>query len=158
MESKQVVFLIILETRFQDGRSGLQGVSKGCQRVVPGDPNVAPAVSNVAHGAVKVAAGVSKGAQRVPKAWPRAPKRCPREPKGCPRCAQGSLRVPTSATTTNKHTNEQKNRHDHNLSRAFLQTRGENLRWIPPRCPPGAPDASQTELHKWSYPNDLSQV
>ena len=106
-----VVVLTFLETLFQDGRSGLQGVSKGCQRVAPWDPNVAPAVSNVAHGAVKVAAGVSKGAQRVPKAWPRAPKRCPREPKGCPRCAQGSLRVPTSATTTNKHTNEQQTSH-----------------------------------------------
>ena len=62
---KEVFFLTFLETRFQDGRSGLQGVPKGCQRVAPWDPNVAPAVSNVTHGADKVAAGVSKGAQRV---------------------------------------------------------------------------------------------
>ena len=129
----KVVFLTFLETHFQDGRSGLQGVSKGCQSVAPGDPNVAPAVSNVAHRAVKVAARVPKGAQRVPKAAqgiPRAPKRCPREPKGCPRCAQGSLRVPTSATTTNKHTNEQKNGHDQHIFLAFLGYQGRSDHFI----------------------------
>ena len=82
---------IFLRTCSQDGRSGVQGVSKGCLTSAPEDPNVAPAVPNVAHGAAKVAAGVSQGAQREPKAWPRAPTRCPREPKGCPWCSLGCL-------------------------------------------------------------------
>ena len=56
-----------MRTCSQDGRSGVQGVSKGCLRGAPEDPNVAPAVSNVAHGAITVAAGVSQGAQGVAK-------------------------------------------------------------------------------------------
>ena len=50
---KTLCFLTFLETRFQDGRSGLQGVSKGCQRGAPGDPNVVPAVPDVAHGCLR---------------------------------------------------------------------------------------------------------
>ena len=84
-----VVFLFFGGECSQDGRSGVQGVSKGCLTGVPDDPNVAPAMPNVAHGAAKVAAGVSQGAQREPMAWPRAPTRCPREPKGCPWCSLG---------------------------------------------------------------------
>ena len=68
--TKHSVFLTFLETRFQDGRSGLQGVSKGCQRGVPGDPNVAPAVPNVAHGVPDVAKMVSTK-------WRIDPKGCP---------------------------------------------------------------------------------
>ena len=79
-----VVFLTFLGTCSQDGRSGVQGVSKGCHRGAPENTNVAPALLKVALGAFKVTASVFQGAQREPKAWPRAPKRCPREAKGCP--------------------------------------------------------------------------
>ena len=51
-ELKQVIkqsdfVLTFLGTCPQDGRSGVQGVSKGCHRSAPEDPSVAPAVLNV---------------------------------------------------------------------------------------------------------------
>ena len=62
-EVKQVVkWSDFLRTCSQDGRSSVQGVSKGCLTGAPEDPNVAPAVPNVAHGAAKEAARVSQGA------------------------------------------------------------------------------------------------
>ncbi len=75
---KKVILLTFFETRFQDGRSGFQGVSKGCQRGAPGDLNVVPAGPDVAHGVVqgcpKGAQGVAMGAQAVPKGAQRVPK------------------------------------------------------------------------------------
>ena len=68
---KRNVFSTLLRTCSQDGRSGVQGVSKGCLRGAPEDPNVAPALSNVADGPVKVA------------------QECPRVPKGSPMRGQG---------------------------------------------------------------------
>ena len=106
-------FVAVLETLFQDGRSGLQGVSKGCQRGAPVDPNVSQGspkrAQRVAKGAQTVPKGrpgVPKGcpkvpmvAQRVFNGWPRAPQRCPREPKGCPRYAQRPRGVKIGAQT-----------------------------------------------------------
>ena len=64
-------FVFVLEALFQDGRSGLQGVSKGCQRGAPVDPNLS-------QGSPKRAQRVAKGAERAPKGDPSVPKGCPK--------------------------------------------------------------------------------
>ena len=107
-----IICLTFLGTRFQDGRNGLQGVSKVCRRAAPEDPNVAPAVPNVAHGAVKVAAGVSQGAQGGAKGAQAVPKGAQRVPMVCPRWLKGPHQHHNHEQThkrAKEHTNKQTN-------------------------------------------------
>ena len=80
-----MIFLRFLGTCLQDGRSGVQGVSKGCQWGAPGDPNVAPAVPNLVQAAVNIAAVV----QRVPMGCPWGPKCRP----AVPNVAQAAVNI-----------------------------------------------------------------